>query len=388
MRGQPVGLGLNQRRPFAAACAVDCFFHGLVDCQHIGAINFYAGHAVADTPGSDAAARNLQRHRDGDGVLVILAKENNGQVVYTRQVERLVPIALARAAFADRNNRYFACLPHLGRESHAHCVADLGGDGRGACDDVDAWHSRSGRASGVRRCWDLRASAKCCSITSRGVTPKRDDHTEVAIVGQEPVFAALEAQRPCRSEWLRGPGMKSRTGPCPGGSAATFARPASVPAAYSNTCRAVLFAQSKLLMLRHGLSFGYTFAASRCCLRACGCHLCYLLVTRLRSKGPGSLDNERYKRTKAWFNRSIIWRKRCLFAAPILWRNSASLLAKAVYHLIIRGCPCQRRAAHKRRDDRLFLLLAGRPSFVDYYATSLRTVAAASTAMATAKPTR
>src|SRR5215212_9652535 len=114
--GQPVGPGFDQGRTIAPPRPVYGLFRRLVDREDVVAVHLIAGEAVTIGPSGDRA-RYLQRRWDGDGVDVVLDKEDDGQVVDAGEVHRLVPVALAGRGLAAANQYHPVLVTHLERQS-------------------------------------------------------------------------------------------------------------------------------------------------------------------------------------------------------------------------------------------------------------------------------
>src|SRR5215216_3531847 len=114
--GQAVGPGLDQGRTLAPACPVYGLFRRLVDREDVVAVHLDPREVVTLGPSGDRA-RHLQRRGDGDGVDVVLDKEDDGQVVDAGEVHRLVPVALAGRGLAAAGQHHPILAAHLERQS-------------------------------------------------------------------------------------------------------------------------------------------------------------------------------------------------------------------------------------------------------------------------------
>ncbi|CDN43440.1 hypothetical protein BN871_CZ_00110 [Paenibacillus sp. P22] len=121
---QPVHHRLDEGRPFAGKRAAMRFLDDAVDCKRIVAVYTQAGEAVADGAVRHLAAQLLMdRHRDG--ILVVLAHENDGQLVDARKVAAFMEIALVARAFPERHKADSLLAFHLGGQSDADRMGNL-----------------------------------------------------------------------------------------------------------------------------------------------------------------------------------------------------------------------------------------------------------------------
>src|SRR5829696_6791673 len=112
---EAVDLCFHQRRAVAAPGAVGRLFDGLVDREQIGAVDNDAGKTVTGRAVGHVVDRHLQILRHRDGVAVVLAEENDRQLVDTGEVARLVEIALGAATLAEADSGDLSGLAQLGR---------------------------------------------------------------------------------------------------------------------------------------------------------------------------------------------------------------------------------------------------------------------------------
>ena len=99
-------LALEQRRAFAGTAARRRPFDGVDHREHVVAVDDFAGHAVAaarDRRGPRTANCSLGRRRHAPAV--VLHHEDDRQLPHRGEVERLVEVALARAAVAAERRR-------------------------------------------------------------------------------------------------------------------------------------------------------------------------------------------------------------------------------------------------------------------------------------------
>src|SRR5262249_35423038 len=105
VRRQAHAMRLDQRRALAAARARHGPASSSVARQYVGTIDFDTGDAIGHAAIGDALDRHLLAHWHRDCIIVILALKNDRKFVYRSQVDRLVEIALAGGAFAERDPR-------------------------------------------------------------------------------------------------------------------------------------------------------------------------------------------------------------------------------------------------------------------------------------------
>jgi hypothetical protein len=115
----PVGLELEQRRPVAAAAAVDGAPHRAYDRQKVVAVDDVARHAVAEAAVGQVQAGVLLVRGRREAPLVVLDHEDDRQLPDGRQVERLVEVALARRAVARERRGHALLAAQLRRERQA-----------------------------------------------------------------------------------------------------------------------------------------------------------------------------------------------------------------------------------------------------------------------------
>ena len=77
-----------------------------VHLQHIGPVDGDAGEAVALRPGRDLAAADLLVERNADRVAVVLADEDDRQLVNAGEVHGLVDLTLVAGALAEAGERH------------------------------------------------------------------------------------------------------------------------------------------------------------------------------------------------------------------------------------------------------------------------------------------
>ena len=108
----------------------------LVRGAHVGAVDGRAGHGVAAGAQGEALDGHLARERDGDGVLVVLDEEDDGEFVDGGEVHRLVHFALAGGAVAEEAGDHRVLAAHLHAERPADGVGDVRADDVGVVDEL------------------------------------------------------------------------------------------------------------------------------------------------------------------------------------------------------------------------------------------------------------
>ena len=88
-----------------------------------------AREPVALGAGGDGESANLLLERHADGVAVVLADEDDRELVHAREVHRFVHLALVGGALAEIRDCYDVLAAHPGPHGNAHRVQDLGAHG-------------------------------------------------------------------------------------------------------------------------------------------------------------------------------------------------------------------------------------------------------------------
>ena len=114
--------------PEAGARALGRPAEGAGDRLGIGAVDRDARHAVARRLVGERPHRGLIRHRRRQRGLVVLDAEDRRQPPRGAEVDRLVPLAERRSAFADERDG--DALRALARERHRHAGQRQRGDGQ------------------------------------------------------------------------------------------------------------------------------------------------------------------------------------------------------------------------------------------------------------------
>ena len=188
---EAVGLRLDQLRAVAAAQLLDAPAHLLVDGEDVVAVDGRGLDVVAAGALGDVADGHLLLAGLGDGVAVVLAEEDHGQLVDGGEVERLVKVALGGGALAEVDDGDLVQPSQLRGVGDAGGVRQVGGDHAGAGDDAllgegpVARHLASARVGVV----GLGEEAEHDLL---GAHAEHDHDARVAVVGQHPVDALLE----------------------------------------------------------------------------------------------------------------------------------------------------------------------------------------------------
>ncbi len=114
-----IGLGLDQRRAFAAAGALGGAGHGLAHDQRVHAVHHLAGDAVGAGAVGDVGQLGdvVPRHRHA--VHVVLGHEDDGQVERAGHVQALVEGALVGGAIAEEADHHAVGAHQLLRQRRA-----------------------------------------------------------------------------------------------------------------------------------------------------------------------------------------------------------------------------------------------------------------------------
>jgi hypothetical protein len=136
VRGEAHDAGLDERRSLAAAGALMCLLRRRVAAEHVAAVDDDARHPVTLGAGRDRPTRHLAVERDADRVAVVLAHEDDGQLVHAGEVHRLVDLALVRGALAVLGHRHDVVAADPGPHGDPDGVEDLRSDRGAQRDDV------------------------------------------------------------------------------------------------------------------------------------------------------------------------------------------------------------------------------------------------------------
>ena len=145
MAARAIGLGLDQRRPFARPRPLGRLERGLGDRGEIVAVDDDAGHRIGARAVGDVGDGGRAGHRHRHRILVVLADEHDRQLPDGGDVERLVERALVVGAVAEERDRDCAGLPLLGAERRADR------DRQAAADDAVGAEIALGRLGDVHR---------------------------------------------------------------------------------------------------------------------------------------------------------------------------------------------------------------------------------------------
>ena len=124
-----VGVGLDHRRATAGAHVRDRLLHGEVDGQRIHPVDLPARDAEAESPSGQPRLRGCLGDLGGDGVLVVLDEEADGQAPGCGEVERLEGRPDVDGTVSEVGHRHGVrtCLPV--------CPCETGGLRHTAADD-------------------------------------------------------------------------------------------------------------------------------------------------------------------------------------------------------------------------------------------------------------
>src|SRR5438552_2889421 len=94
VEAHPIGDRFDEARPVSAARARDRLRRDVIDGHHVVAVHLDALEAISCRPQSEAAGCRLDPPRRRDGPLIVLEEEDDRRLHDSRQVQRLVEIAL------------------------------------------------------------------------------------------------------------------------------------------------------------------------------------------------------------------------------------------------------------------------------------------------------
>ena len=135
MGHQAFQLHFQQDRPLAAG-VVDGLAGDLVGSQQVQAVHDDAGEAVSFGPIGHVANGHLHALGHGNGVTVVLADENHGQLVDAGEVHGFVGLALAGGAVAEIHERNPSVTLHFAGQGVPHGLGEAGSNHVGKLDDV------------------------------------------------------------------------------------------------------------------------------------------------------------------------------------------------------------------------------------------------------------
>src|SRR6266545_2465283 len=134
--GEPHHHGLDQGRTLAPSSPLVGFPRGRVAAQRIGAVHGHAREAVSLRSYRHALATDLLVERDADRVAVVLADEDDRQLVDAGEVHGLVDLALVAGALAVCGHGHHVVAAHPGAHGDADRVKHLRPDRRRERDEV------------------------------------------------------------------------------------------------------------------------------------------------------------------------------------------------------------------------------------------------------------
>ena len=119
MRRQTQHLRLDERRAVAAAGALHGLARDPVAGDGVAPVDDHAGNAVSLGAIGDVLGWHLLLPRHADREPVVLDEEDHRELVDGREVQRLVEVAFAGAALADRRegDRVLAAHPRRQRDA-------------------------------------------------------------------------------------------------------------------------------------------------------------------------------------------------------------------------------------------------------------------------------
>src|ERR671930_80717 len=99
---EPVRHGLDQARPAAGAGLRDRLLRRRAHGDDVVAVDLLAGKTRGDRLLRQRLRRRLQLERHGNGPLIIVGDEHDGQLVHPGEIHRLPYVALGRGAVAEQ----------------------------------------------------------------------------------------------------------------------------------------------------------------------------------------------------------------------------------------------------------------------------------------------
>src|ERR687891_235957 len=134
---EPIRLAFDQRGAASRPRSVHRLSHGLVAGQHVVPIDGHAREAVPLPADGHVLDPHLLRERNRDRVEVVLAHEDDRELVDPSEVERLVPVALAGCPFPEPRTHHGVLAQVLHGIGDAGGVRHLRGDRGGTGDDAE-----------------------------------------------------------------------------------------------------------------------------------------------------------------------------------------------------------------------------------------------------------
>ena len=134
-----IGSAFEQGRPSSAAGAAHGFARGLVNGQHVVAVEVDAGDSVARATISHAGVAGSVCEGHLGRILVVFADEENGQLPDSRHVEPFVKSSVVDGSVAEKCDGHVIALQQRETISGARCLEDAGPD-----DSAGAHHADIG----------------------------------------------------------------------------------------------------------------------------------------------------------------------------------------------------------------------------------------------------
>ena len=103
-----------------------CLATRCITGENVAAVDGHPREAIAGGPCGDRQPPDLLRQRHADGVAVVLAHEDDRQLVDAREVHRLVHLALVCGSLAEVRDRHHVVAAHPRSHGDPHRVEDLG----------------------------------------------------------------------------------------------------------------------------------------------------------------------------------------------------------------------------------------------------------------------
>ena len=179
---------------------------GRVAAEHVAAVDHHARHAVAGRARRHRAAGHLPVERHADGVAVVLADEDDRQVMDAGEVHGLVDLALVGGALAELGHGHDVVAAHPRAHGDADRVQHLGA------------HRRAERHDVVRRAAVMAghlapAGADVVGLGQVGGDDVLGAHAEGHGAGDGPVVRRHPVLAPCASPTRWRPARPRAPGP-------------------------------------------------------------------------------------------------------------------------------------------------------------------------------
>ena len=124
----PVGQGLDQSGSFPLAGAMGSVQNRFVDDFHVITVNLHAGDVITGGPCGDICPGSGVMDGCGEGVLVVFAKENDGETLYSRQVQGFVKNPFIACPVSKKDQHNLIGLPQMSREGGSGSQPHAGTD--------------------------------------------------------------------------------------------------------------------------------------------------------------------------------------------------------------------------------------------------------------------